>query len=288
MIDFAVTILTAMALTAQTDTTFSVHSGARLDVNNYGGEIAVQVWGKSAVHVEAHHSPRVVVTIGQSGSNYEIRGASRRGIPSRVDYKLMVPAWMALALSGVYTDVSVQGSKGEVAVETVKGDVRLKGGDGLIKLSSVQGLVDVDGARGRLELTSVNEGVNVKDVVGEVTVEAVNGDVMLDHIQSQMVEATTVNGDVSYSGTVRDGGRYHFASHNGDLELALPDHVNATISVATFNGEFESNFPVRLVETKKGKCFSFTLGSGSALIELETFGGAIKLRRGGSLRSKEE
>src|SRR5437667_1319098 len=176
MIDFAVTLLTALTFTAQTDTTFTVHQGARLDVNNYGGEIAVQVWGKNAVRVEAHHSPRVVVTIDQSGSSYEIRGASRRGIPSRVEYRLTVPPWMGLALSGVYTDVSVQGTKGEVHVETVKGDVRLKGGDGLIKLSSVQGLVDVDGAKGRLELTSVNEGVIVKDVVGEVTVEAVNGD----------------------------------------------------------------------------------------------------------------
>jgi DUF4097 and DUF4098 domain-containing protein YvlB len=182
----------------------------------------------------------------------------------------------------------VEGSKGEVEVETVKGDVRLKGGDGLIKLSSVQGLVDVDGAKGRLELTSVNEAVNVKDVVGEVTVEAVNGDVMLDRIQSQMVEATSVNGKISYSGTVRDGGRYRFASHNGDLDLELPDRVNATISVATFNGDFESNFPVRYVDTKKGKRFSFTLGSGSALIELETFGGSIKLRRRGALRAREE
>jgi DUF4097 and DUF4098 domain-containing protein YvlB len=89
-----------------------------------------------------------------------------------------------------------------------------------------------------------------------------------------------VNGDIIYLGTIDHGGRYRFASHNGDLEVAVPDIADATISVATFNGEFESNFPVELTETKKGKRFAFTLGKGSATIELETFGGTVKLRRG--------
>src|SRR5437867_2969780 len=137
------TVLTTLAFATQTDTTLSVRPGTRLDVNNFGGEIAVQVWDKNAVRVEATHSIRVQ--------------------------------------------------------------------------RSIQGSVTVDGARGRLEASSVNEGVNVSDVVGDVSVEAVNGDVQLRSIVSALVEAATVNGDVTYVGVVRDGGRYRFASHNGDL-----------------------------------------------------------------------
>jgi hypothetical protein len=56
-----------------------------------------------------------------------------------------------------------------------------------------------------------------------------------------------------------------------------------TITVATFNGDFESDFPVTIMGTRD-KRFSFTIGDGSARLELETFGGSIRLRRPESIR----
>jgi hypothetical protein len=291
MFTLATAVLTAMTMTAQTDTTFAVHSGARLDVNDFGGEITVSTWGKNAVRIEAEHSPRVNVAVDQSGPNYSVRAASRHGLPARVDYRITVPSWMALSLSGVYTDVTVEGVKAEISAETVKGDVNVTGGEGFIKLSSVQGEVNVEGARGKLQISAVNEGVSIRDVIGDVSVDAVNGSVTLDQVQSDLVQAATVNGNVTYVGTLRDGGRYRFASHNGDLIVAIPANINATVSVATFSGDFESSFPIRLVvneEHRQGKRFSFTLGSGSAVMDLETFQGTISLRRTVSLKSKEK
>jgi hypothetical protein len=270
----------------ETDTTFKVRSGSRLHVTNFAGEIAIASWGKSALRIEARHSRRIHVRVEESGSNVDVSASSRRGIPGRVDFKITAPVWMPLELDGVYTDIAVEGWKNEVSAETVKGDVRLKGGEGFIKLSSVQGAVIVEGARGRLELTSVNEGVSVSDVEGEVSAEAVNGDVVLEGIESRMIEVATVNGDVRFLGGIKDGGRYRFSSHTGDLDLAVPENTSATISVSTFNGEFESTFPVMLSETRKGKRFSFTLGDGSALIDLETFQGTISLRRANGAKEK--
>ena len=291
LMTFAATLLTALAVSAETDTTFAVKPGTRLEVSNFGGEIAVQSWDKNAVHVEATHSERVRISIEDSECCLTISASNRRGVPARVDYHITVPPWMALALSGVYTDVSVEGTKAEVSAETVNGDVRVRGGEGYLKLSSVQGVVDVEGARGRLELSSVNERINVADVAGEISVEAVNGTVTIERVRSKMVEAETVNGDVTYLGSIEEGGRYRFASHNGDLILGLPDHINAAISVATFSGDFKSDFPVRISETRKGHRFDFTLGSGSAQIELETFQGTVWLRRGEEkmkLKTKED
>ena len=54
------------------------------------------------------------------------------------------------------------------------------------------------------------------------------------------------------------------------------------MSVSTFNGDFESAFPVTLRETRKGKRFSFTIGSGSAQVTLESFQGTVQLVRPGS------
>jgi DUF4097 and DUF4098 domain-containing protein YvlB len=277
------TVIAAVAMlgtvSVQTDTTFKVQPGSRLHVNNFGGEIVVNTWNKNAVRVEASHSSRIRVYVQEAGGQVEVSANSRRGIPGRVDFKISAPAWMALQLDGVYTNVEVDGAKNEVSAETVNGDVTLKGGEGYIKLSSVGGMVQVIGARGRLELSSVNEGVNVNDVEGEVSAEAVNGDVVLDGVRSKLIEVATVNGDVRFLGTIAADGRYKFSSHTGDLEIVLPERVDANISVSTFSGDFESDFPVMLRETKKGKRFSFRLGDGSALIELETFQGTINLRR---------
>lgn len=282
------TLITLLAAAGQTDTTLKVQHGTRLNVTNFGGVIAVQGWGKNAVRIAATHSQRVRVMIEETGPNIAVQAMSHRGLPARVDYQISAPAWMALTLSGVYGDISVQGSRGEISAETVKGEVSIIGGIGFIKATSVEGAVRVRGARGRLELSSVNDGVTVNDVEGEVNVEAVNGDVVLQGVRSGRVEVGTVNGDVIYLGSIERGGRYRFASHNGDVEVAIPDPANATISIATFNGEFESDFPVELTETKRGKRFGFTLGKGSALVELETFGGTTKLRRTRNLKVKEE
>lgn len=290
MVLAAVLTLGTATAPAETDTTIKVRPGARLQVDNFGGDIAVDAWDKNALRVVATHSARIRVFIEEAGPNIQIRASSRRGIPGRVDYQISVPTWMPLQLSGVYTDVTVEGVKNEVSVETVKGDVRLNGGEGFIKLSSVQGGVFVEHARGRLELSSVNEGVSVSDSEGELTIEAVNGDVILERVRSRMIQAATVNGEVRFLGPLDQNGRYRFSSHNGDLEVALPDDVDATVSVATFNGEFESSFPLLMNGTgKTEKRFSFRLGDGSALIDLETFQGTIHLRHAKAVaRSKEK
>jgi DUF4097 and DUF4098 domain-containing protein YvlB len=125
----------------------------------------------------------------------------------------------------------------------------------------------------------VNDGVNVTDARGDVVVNAINGDILLDRVESSMVEATTVSGDVLFLGGMRDRGRYSFSTHNGDLFLGMPESANATVSVSTFNGEFESGFPVQIENTRRGKRFNFTMGSGSALVNLDSFNGTIQLQR---------
>jgi DUF4097 and DUF4098 domain-containing protein YvlB len=99
------------------------------------------------------------------------------------------------------------------------------------------------------------------------------------------VDANTVNGDISYEGTIRPNGRYRLATHNGDVTVVVPDGADALVSVSTFQGDFASDFPITLRE-RHGKRFEFTLGKGSARLELESFQGTIELRRPGAHKSK--
>jgi DUF4097 and DUF4098 domain-containing protein YvlB len=281
--------LTAVALSAplQTDTTLPVRSGARLEVNNYGGEIAVKTWSRSAVRVTASHSGGDRVQITTSDQLVRVKAEGRHGAPQMVDYEITVPTWMVLNLSGVYTDIKVDGAQNEITAETVQGEVTVLGGSGNVSLKSVQGAVTLEKARGRIELNTVNDEIKATDVSGDLTAETVNGDITLSQIESANAEANTVNGDVTYDGTIKDGGRYRFTTHDGDLRISVPEKANVSVSVSTFNGDFSACFPVRLTDKTKHR-FNFTIGSGSARLELESFGGDIKICRPGQVSTKDK
>jgi DUF4097 and DUF4098 domain-containing protein YvlB len=287
-VTFAFTLLALAA--QQTDSTVPVERGQRLEVNAFGGEISVGTWARNAVRIEAEPSPRTRIEISRTATLVEIRTEGRRGTPELLELRITVPDWMPLDLSGVYTDISVNGARGPVTAGTVQGDISVNGGSELVSLQSVEGSVSVKGARGRIEVHSVNQDVEVSGSSGEITAETVNGSVSLERVDASRVSATTVNGDVEYDGPVKNGGRYSLSSHNGDLTLVVAPGTNATVAVSTFNGEFESEFPVTLTDTKKGRRFSFTLGTGSAQVTLESFQGTIQLVRQGerSSRNKED
>jgi hypothetical protein len=67
----------------------------------------------------------------------------------------------------------------------------------------------------------------------------------------------------------------------------VAEGTNASVAVSTFNGEFESEFPVPIIGMRKGKGFNFTLGNGSAQITLESFQGTIELIRPGGDKDRE-
>ncbi len=277
--------LTTVLATAgmQTDTTVTVRPGARLEIENFGGSIAIKAWDRNAVRVEASHSRRTYVQVESDRSTVRIEAIGRMRVPVSVDYRIQVPKWMELHLSGLATDIHLEGMQAGVKAETVKGEVVLIGGNGDLELTSIEGKVRVERGRGRRAASSVNEAVMVKGFDGDLMCETVNGDLLLDAIQSNSVEGSTVNGAIRFDGAVRRGGGYRFSTHNGAIWMALPAGADADVSVATFSGHFDSSFPIQLEKTQRGRRFNFTLGSGGADIELESFQGEIMLRRPGEL-----
>lgn len=275
----AVSMMLMLAQGTGTDTTVSVRQGTRLEINSHRGDLVVRTWDRDALRVQATHSGREYVEIKVAGAVVSVAGRSRRGAPRSIDFEITAPAWMDLNLSGTHADISVTGSRGRVTVRTVQGDATVRGGRGLVTVSSVQGDLVISEASGRIELNTVNGEITVRDVEGEVQGETVNGDIRMSGVRSESVSLTTVNGDLDYAGSIRDGGRYRFATHNGDVSVRVPAGANVTVDVATFQGEFESAFPVTLTQTTRGRRFSFTIGSGSARLELESFQGRIRLLR---------
>ena len=272
----------------QTDETIAVQRGARLAVNNFAGEVVIRTWDKDSLHVVARHQPRTTVSIRPGSASVSISSSGHMG-PASVDYEITAPAWMPIRIEGTYNFVSVEGAQAEVYASTVRGDVIIKGGTGVVTAKSVEGEVQVEGARGKVNVSSVNEKVRIADTTGDITAESVNGGIAMTGIDSKSVDASSVNGTITYEGKLADGGHYNFGTHNGDVVLGLPDNVNATFTIRTFQGSISTEFPLdgyNPREAQRGRRVTGTVGTGSADVSLETFGGGIRLRKGSAARPR--
>lgn len=267
----------------RTDQTVDVAKGTRLVLSNNAGEVVVRSWDREQVRVQATHSDRVTIDVASADATLRVRSRGTRGPAGLIDYQVTVPRWMAVNLSGTYLESTIEGTTAEVTVESVNGNVRVVGGSGNINVRSVQGTIRVEKASGNVRATTVNEGITLTNVSGDVYAETTNGDIDVENAQTTSLEISTVNGDVTFNGSMRDGGLYRLTTHSGDLRLGLGGVNNATVFVRTFQGDFRSDFPIQLPEGQSAregsKRFNFTLGSGSARIELQTFNGDITLAR---------
>lgn len=264
-----------------TDTVFEVDPTGRLEVKNHAGSIVIDAWDRNQVRVRGRHSRRDVIGVQRSSGVVTIKSESRSwGPSSMVDYEITVPKSMGLRLSGPFSDMSVTGTENDVTMETVKGFITLRDVRGMISVRSVEGAVEIVRCVGRIEVSTVDEQIAISESEGQIFAETIDGDIFLDGIRSSDVEGRTVDGDVLYRGTINDDGRYRLTTHDGDVVIAIPPGANATVSVATFDGELESDFPIEITEVETRRRFSFTLGDGRARLELQSFDGDIRLERG--------
>jgi DUF4097 and DUF4098 domain-containing protein YvlB len=175
--------------------------------------------------------------------------------------------------------VRITGTRGEVSVSSVEGDVVVQGGSGFISLQSVEGNVELSGASGRVKVSTVDGKIEIRGASGDIKASAVDGGILLDDVQCTEVEANTVDGEIRFSGAILPGGRYNLSSHDGDVTVSAPD-INAEVTISTFSGDFESDYPVTLKGTQNRGRTNFTLGSGGARLDLESFDGTVTLRKG--------
>jgi DUF4097 and DUF4098 domain-containing protein YvlB len=275
-------VMFAMLLAAapqQMDTLVAVPQGTRLDLTNRRGDVVIRTWDRREVRLSSDED-RGSVRIEREGAVLQVRTPWDGG--HSVDLKLMVPRDMPIRLNGMDTDVHIQGAGAEVDVQTLNGDITVVGGAGYVNLRTVHGEIDLSDAKARVNAGTVSEDITMHNVEGDIRAETVNGDITLLGVRSSNVTAEAVTGDLTYQGTVRPSGHYALTTHSGDVTMGVPPDANATIRVSTYQGDFQADYPVRMIGSTEDREFTFTLGNGSASITLSSFSGSVRVRRPGS------
>ena len=274
---------------ADTDETVAVSRGTRLALENASGSVEVHTWDRDSLRVQARHAAGTKVLIRADQSSVTVHAVSQGGHAGPVEYDITAPAWIAIRIEGNHNDVSIDGARGDVSVENVRGDIAITKSSGSITANTIEGQVTVEGGRGKVDVTSVNDGINITGATGEISAETTNGSISLSRIDGTSMDVATINGDVTFDGSIADNGRYSFSSHNGDIVLTIAETVNATFSIRTYNGGFNTSLPLKGPErstVRRGSRASYTLGSGSAAVDLDSFGGEISVRRSGADRKE--
>jgi hypothetical protein len=262
----------------QTDTTVTVRSGARLDIEAIAGSAVVRTWDREEVRVRASHGGGARVLVRQSATGVRVESRGTGPTLSRIRYEVTVPRRFSVSVEGINLSADVQGVTGDVSIENMEGAITVRRVTGRVMLESISGEMDVQDITGAVTASSVNQNIRLDRVRGDVVVEAVNGSVTMQGIDAVRVRAATVNGIIEYDGTIHDGGSYTLKTHNGRITMSVPEQANANIAVTTRTGTVETTFPVSLSSTRNEQ-HRIRLGSGSATVDLESYNGTVRLVR---------
>ncbi len=276
----ATALLASMAVVQQVDTTLTVSPESQLDLYNHQGTVTVERWERNELRIRARWDEgRRPVTIRESSSGVRVKVEPRDAGMPYVEFDITAPRRMSMSLQGVELTARVEGGEGNIAVQSVEGSIDVDGGRGNVNLQAVDGPVTVRDADGKISINAIDGPVTITDSRGALNVESVDGDVILRGIVSDNVAVNVVDGDVVYAGSIRDDGHYFISTHDGDLTITLPEDANARVSIATFDGDLVSDIPIQLEGDFTQKRFSFTIGTGRALVDLSSFDGVIRLQQ---------
>jgi len=265
----------------QLDSTLNVRPGGRIDIENQNGRVVVQSWDRDQVRIRSSNQDRGRIEIDQDGSDIHVESSWRRG-PGTIELQITVPRRFSVGVEGINVAIEVSGIEGDVDAETVAGAVTLTGVTGDIHAETVHGAMVIRDTQGDLEADNANGDISITNHEGELSVEGINGAITMNGLRSGDVQAETVNGGIEYNGELRDNGRYSLSTHNGNLTVFVPTGTNANVSVDTFMGEIQADFPIQMRGAARREQMTFTIGNGGARIDLETFGGQVYLRRPGA------
>jgi DUF4097 and DUF4098 domain-containing protein YvlB len=265
------------------DTVVAFDAKGSVSVSCPGGAVIVTGAEKNEIRVRAR-TENGAIRFSSNGMRATLEPASGRGC-SDGHFEMTVPVGTKVVATSWSGSVSVRGIHGDVEAHAQSGDIQIRDAGARLDVEALSGDVVVTGVKGETRITTVSGSVELTGARGDMEVESVSGDIDLRDVVAKQVRTHTTSGDVSFTGQIIDGGRYEFNTHSGEIVLALPNEIGAELSVSTFNGGIESDFPITLkagehgIGASQAKRLNFTVGRGTARISAETFSGDITLKR---------
>jgi hypothetical protein len=267
------------------DTTFAFSRSGTVTLGAASGEIIVNGWAREEIRVRAvSDDDNIRFDATSSRVSLDV-GGSHRGGDTR--FEVTVPYGARVTTSSQSGDITVHGTRGQLEVHSNSGDVDIEDVTTRLDVSSLSGDVTARGITGDVTISALSGEVRLADVRGNIDVGGVSGDITMRGVAAKIVRAKTTSGEITYDGTIDPAGRYELTSHSGDVKLRVPRDAKAQLTVSTWNGSIDSDFPITLkpgehgISVSRSKRYVFEIGGGGARISAETFSGDITISSNG-------
>jgi DUF4097 and DUF4098 domain-containing protein YvlB len=256
-------------------------------IKNVSGTIEVVGWSKNEIHVTG--------TLGRGTEKLEFDVDGDRAeiivkLPKHAkdvdgsDLYISLPQGSRVKVSTVSADITAEKVTHELALSSVSGDVTADGKLDEVEAETVSGDIELTVESGEVSAESVSGDIHLEGVRGDVSATTVSGDVHVEGGVFRRLKSGSVSGGIEFIGKLDEDGSYSFSSHSGDIMLRLPANVDAEFEVSTFSGDIDNDFGPEGKRTSKyapGRELHFKAGAGSALVEIETFSGDVRLVESG-------
>lgn len=261
------------------DTTLAFDRRGTVALTLGGGEIIVTAWDRQQVRVRAR-SERSAIRMDATSGRLSLDVVRNRG--GETTFEVTVPMGVHVNARATGGDINITGTKGIVEAVTQNGDILVDDAAERIELRSFSGDITGRNLVGSVEVNSLNGDIDLSTVRGDVDATGVSSDIDLRNVTARYVRAKSTSGDISFDGAVDNTGRYELGSHSGSVHLTVPQNTGALLTVSTYNGSIESDFPITLKPGEHGigqtRRYTFEIGKGDARISAESFSGDITIR----------
>ena len=281
---------------------FSAYSGEKIDrtldadpdgevhIDIMRGDVDVKTWNKSAVKVEGRLDDATKEFIFKRvGDKILIKVKIDGGFFNKnwnsddTEITVYVPRDSALESAGVSTDFDIAGVQGGVNVNSVSGDIDVDEAIGEIDVETVSGDVRVTDSEGTMELASVSGDIEAFGTATRFDATTVSGDVKAKIGLTDLIDLSSVSGDLDINFELAKGGRIEARTVSGDITLIFGNKpVNARFDIDTGPGGDIKN---SITDDKAESSFigsenvRFKSGNGKGSVELETMSGTITIKQ---------
>jgi DUF4097 and DUF4098 domain-containing protein YvlB len=267
------------------DTTFAFSRAGTVTLTAHSGDIVVNGWSRDEIHVRATSDDDNIRFTGSSSRvSLDVSGIHRGG---DTRFEVSVPYGVRVTTNSQSGDITVHGTRGQLEVHTNNGDVDIEDVATRLDINTLSGDIVGHAIAGDVAIAAISGEVHLTDVRGNIDVGTVSGDIDLRGVAAKIVRAKATSGGILYDGTIDASGRYELASHSGDVKLRVPRDASAQLTVSTWNGTIDSDFPITLkpgeqrISASRSKRYVFEIGGGGARISAETFSGDITIASNG-------
>lgn len=280
---FASTTLLASNPQGRFEKTLQVNGAVDLEVLTHSGDITVRAGSSGSVSIRGKiyvgdrwfggrreddvHAIEQNPPIRQNGNSIHIDYVNYRNIS--VDYEITVPADTTIRSRSGSGDQTIEGTHGNIDVQTGSGDVKLSRLNGEIRLQTGSGNIRAHEISGAVRGGTGSGDVEIEESgAGDVDLHTGSGNISARGVQGGF-HGETGSGDITAEGT--QGGTWDMRTGSGNVHVRLPQNAAFDADISTSSGTVDVGQPVEM--TVQGR-----VGDSHKSIRGKVHGGGPTLR----------